>query len=189
MKRLVLAILLCACAFAQSPVNVSQGPPPAPFVKVFCDATSCTSAYTTLKYICETRQPGVTTTWRKSTTTLTSITDSSSTGTVETSAAHGLWIGARVTVSGVSTAGGTALNTSFVVQTVPSATTFTITTSGVTDATYTDAAMVLSTNSPLLTSSVWAIQVFGYSGTTLMSSYWANDSIGQGLACSSRTSY
>ena len=191
MRKVILAMALVGTLLAQTapPVNPSSGPPPFPVVKLFCDASSCTTAYSTLAYVCYAQQPGPTTTWSVAGGTLTSIADSANTSTVTTPTAHGLWIGAHVTISGVTTSGGTALNGSYVVLTVPTSATFTITTAGVTDATYTDATMALSTNSPLITAARWAILVLGYNSSTLMSAYWANNQIGFGLACSERAKY
>ena len=189
--RTILMLALAGTLWAQSapPVNPSSGPPPAPIVKLFCDATSCTSAYTTLAYVCYAAQPGPTTTWSVAASTLTNVVDSTTTATVTTASAHGLWIGAHVTIAGVTTSGGTALNASYPVLTVPSSTSFTITTAGVSTATYTDSGLTLTTTSPLITAARWAILVLGYNSGTLMSAYWARDSVGFGLACSNRTSY
>ena len=189
-KKIVLALLGVALILsAQTPVNPSSGPPPAPWVKLFCDATSCTSAYSTLAYICYAQQPGPTVQWTRAAGTLTSIVNSSNTSTVTTSTAHALWIGAHVTIAGVTTSGGTSLNGSYVVLTVPTSATFTITTAGVTDTTYTDATMTLTTTSPLITAPQWAIMALAYSGSALMSSYWENAGVGPLLACSDRAKY
>ena len=93
----------------------------------------------TLTYICFTTPFGpwnnnfisATNSWTISGSTLTSIVDSSNTATVTTVSAHGLQPGNPVTVSGVT--GDSDLNGSYVIQTVPSTTTFTITTANVTD--------------------------------------------------------
>lgn len=94
---------------------------------------------------------------------LTNIVDSSNTGTV-TAANHGLAVGNLVTITGATT--DTDLNGTYYVQTVADANTFTITTASVTDATYTDAAMVISTNAPRNTAAIWTILKFSYSGSS-----------------------
>lgn len=93
---------------------------------------------------------------------LTNLVDATNTGTV-TAANHGLAVGNLVTITGNAT--DTDLNTSYYIQTVADANTFTITTASVTDATYTDAAMVISTNAPRNTASIWNILKFTYSGS------------------------
>lgn len=93
--------------------------------------------------------------------TLTSIVVSTNTGTVTTVNAHGLMVGQTTTVSGSTT---TALNGSYVVQTVPSTTTFTITTAGVGNATYNNGPLTVAGSVPLLTSPIWSIRHFTYDG-------------------------
>lgn len=92
---------------------------------------------------------------------LTNLVDSANTGTV-TAANHGLAVGNLVAITGNAT--DTDLNTSYYVQTVADANTFTVTTANVTDATYTDAAMVMATNAPRNTASIWVIKKYSYTG-------------------------
>lgn len=101
--------------------------------------------------------------WTTTSGTLTSIVDSSNTATVTTSTAHGLSVGSRVTISGVVT--DTDLNGTYYVQTVGSTTTFTVTTSSVTDATYNASGIVLSTTAPRSTAAIWHISFYLYDGT------------------------
>lgn len=181
--RIALVLCFVASLMAQVPsVNQVSGPPPAPFVSLdFYDGTG------NLQYVCKANQFLQTpNTVQKSDSSLTSIAVATNVGTVTTLAAHGAWVGMRVTVSGSAT---TALNGTYVVKTVPSSTTYTITTSGVGDATYTDAGLVIATSNPLTTQSVWAIQVLTYSGSSLSGTYWANSSVGLQLACSNRANY
>lgn len=91
--------------------------------------------------------------------TLTSIVVLTNVGTVTTATAHGLMVGQTTTVSGSTTA---ALNAAYTIVTIPSTTTFTITTSGVANATYNNGALSLSGEAPLLTSPIWSIQHFTY---------------------------
>src|SRR5262249_43880724 len=65
---------------------------------------------------------------------VTSIADAGNTATVTTTAPHGLIAGARVNIGGVI--GQFDLNGRYVIQSVPTPTTFTILTSGVADAVY-----------------------------------------------------
>lgn len=83
------------------------------------------------------------TTWSIAGATLTGIVDLINTSTVTTTPDHGLQVGYRVTISGVTTSGGTALNNTFFVASTPTSKTFTIATSGVTDGTYTDSTMAV----------------------------------------------
>jgi len=80
--------------------------------------------------------------------TLTSIVNSTTTSTVTTVADHELTVGATVVISGVTE--DTDLNGTYVVATVPTSKTFTITTSDVTDGTYDeDTTTVTSPVSPV----------------------------------------
>ncbi len=143
---------------------------------------------TNLQYMCSANALQPITTFYKSSSTLTSIVVSSNTGTINFATTSYLWPGALVTVAGSTTA---ALNGTYRVLTV-STTTATITTSGVGDATYSNAALTVSTLAPLINAPVWAIQVFTYTGTTLLSSYWAGNpssTVPHGLRCSDRANY
>lgn len=118
--------------------------------------------------------------------TLTSIVVLTNVGTTTTVSAHGLMVGQRVSVSGSTTA---ALNAAYTIVTVPSTTTFTITTAGVGDATYNNGPLTVSGEAPLLTSPIWSIQHFTYDASNnLTGTQCANGSC-QALTnkCSDRT--
>lgn len=182
MKKLILMALVCASGlFAQTAVNQTSGPPPhADQDLYFYDGSG------NLQYDCRARQFNVPNSWQRSDSSLTSIVVATNVGTVTTASAHGLYIGARVTVSGSTTA---ALNGVYTVVSAPTSTTYTIATSGVGDGTYNTANLAVSTNNPLTVSPVWAIKVFTYSGTSLTASYWADAKVGGTLKCSDRATY
>jgi YD repeat-containing protein len=114
-----------------------------------------------LEYVCSTASEGHgTTSWTRAATTLTSIVDADNTATVTTSTAHGLTVGAAVVISGE--AGDTDLNGTYAVATVPSATTFTVTTANVTDDTYNGATLAVAHTGPLVTASIWRIERYYY---------------------------
>lgn len=92
---------------------------------------------------------------------LTNIVVAANVGTVTTAAAHGLMSGQNTVVSGSTTA---ALNGTYVI-TVTSTTAFTITTSGVGNATYNNGALTIGGTVPLLTKPIWSIQHFTYDGS------------------------
>ena len=94
--------------------------------------------------------------------TLTSIVVSSNAGTVTTVANHGLQVNDVVSVTASGTA---ALNGLYVIQTVPSTTTFTITTSGVSNGTFNTSGMLMTTTAPRSNANIWSIEQFTY-GTT-----------------------
>jgi hypothetical protein len=109
--------------------------------------------------------------------TLTSIAVSSNVGTVTTVSAHGLLPGETVVVSGSTTS---ALNASYSVVSVTSGTAFTITTSGVGNATYNNGPLTVSGNSPLTTSPIWSIQHFTYDASNnLIGTQCANGACNQ----------
>lgn len=159
--RLTLALALLAIvapAQNRATVALSKGTPDTAVTGLFFyDASN------NLEYICKAPPNVFSYTWAVTPSinqgTLTSIAVATNVGTVTTSAAHGLAIGNLVTVSGSTTA---ALNGSYKVKTVGSATTFTITTVGVSDATYNTAALKVSTTAPRTTASVWSIEKFTY---------------------------
>jgi hypothetical protein len=183
LKSVFLFLLLAVLAFAQgASVNQVAGPPPDNRVSQFFYSGS------NLQYICSAAVLQQPTTFTVAATTLTSIAVSTNVGTITFSSTSYLWPGARVTVSGSTTA---ALNGTYTITAVSSATA-TITTVGVGDATYNNAALVITTNAPLLNKSVWAIQVLTYTASTLTGTYWAGGSyaaVPQGLACSNRAAY
>jgi hypothetical protein len=113
--------------------------------------------------------------------------DSSNTSTVTTAAAHGLWVGARVTIIGATV--DSDLNGEYKIATVPTSTTFTITTASVTDATYNEATLVMETYSPRTNARVWTIVKSTYVASQLTSQDYANQSSAPNFACDSRTTY
>lgn len=123
--------------------------------------------------------------WSSALSNLTNIVVATNVGTVNFPATAQWWVGMTITVSGSAT---TALNKSYKVTAV-SGTTATITTSGVSDGTYTDPVIV--TTNPVLNQAVWAIQIFTYSASGITGSYWASSGIAVnfGLLCSNYASY
>jgi hypothetical protein len=194
MKRLLIALALCACAFGQNVTRVSDRPAP--------DATEDLYFYdgsNNLEYICTTDVPSVTSIFGVtasdsnqprssiSAVTITSIADSANTATVTFSGAHGLAVGHRFTVAGATT--DTDLNGTYIVATVADSTHITFTTANVTDATYTDATMTIATNAPRSNANVWSIRKFAYTGTAINRGRWLYGAPAGSLACDSRTSY
>ena len=190
MKRLLIFLLSAVSLLAQAtgtPVSVVAYPPETP--TMFLDYAGGAN----LTYLCvaspinKTSTPG-NYTYSLSVTggTLTNIIVAANVGTVTTVAAHGLMVGQTTTVSGSSTV---ALNASYVVATIPTTTTFTITTAGVGNNTYNNAALTLSGTVPLLTSPIWAIKRLTYDGSNnLTGSLCANGACqAQTNICANRT--
>ena len=158
MKKLAVSILAFApfvMAQTNTPVVISPANPPTMFEQVlFYDGSG------NLQYICKAPKQSSQYTWgitlangtRQN--TLTNIVVSTNTATATTGNNHGLQIGNLITVAASTTA---ALNGNYVVLTTPSATTFTFTTVGVADATYSNAAMTLSTWASLTSQPWWSI--------------------------------
>lgn len=185
MKTVLVILFSAVAAFAQGSqaVNVVNDPPPTPVQKLFFYDGS-----NNLQYICVAPQRNATTVQQRGDDALTNIVDSSNTSTVTTSSAHGLYIGARVIVSGATV--DTDLNGTYTVLTVPSPTTYTFTTVSVGDSTYTESTLVITTNYPLTTDNRWAIQVLTYNSSNyLTASFWAKASVGYGLKCTDRITY
>lgn len=176
-QRCVLAWIGAASLFAQSP-------PSSPWVTLlFYNASS------QIQYVCYSPALAPTTTYAIGATPgLTSIVVATNVGTVNLPATAQWWVGQRITVAGSTTS---ALNGTYVLSAVVG-TTATITTSGVSDATYNNAAMTISTTAPVLDSPRWSIQVMTYASSNLATSYWASSAstgVNSQLACSNRTAY
>lgn len=185
MKTVILAVACSMSVWAQgSAVNQVTDPPPTAALNLFFYDGS-----NNLQYVCGARQFDSLTTYQsRSDSSLTSIVVLTNVGTVTTANAHGLYIGARVTISGATV--DTDLNATYTIATVPSTTTYTIATASVANATYTESTLVIATNSPLTTLARWAIQVLTYNGSNyLTASYWAGASTAYNLACTNRTAY
>lgn len=184
MCRLAIALLFALPLLAQptgAPVSVSAYPSSQPTIlKAYDGGTPPNPIYVgyAAPFQNYTRITGNSITsafrWTKAATTLTNIVVATNVGTVTTSTAHGLTVGNPVTVSGATV--DTDLNATYYVQTVGSTTTFTITTASVADATYTDATLVLSTNAPLTTQPIWAINKKTYSTNSQIADQWAGGS-------------
>ena len=194
MKRLLLFFACGVALFAQAPVNQIGGPPPAPPYVQLLDYSGTSLVYTgfAVQYLQSTSQCSYlgSACIQRSDSTLTSIAVSSNVATVTCSTACGVWKGQRVTVSGAT--GDTDLNATYTVTstTDTAATTYTFTTSGVSDGTYNESTLRIATNQPLTTQAVWAIQCLKYDGSSnLISTYWANGSVGHSLAYSARSTY
>jgi hypothetical protein len=176
-KILIVAVLTAIGALAQ------QTPPTnKPEVSLlFYDSSGNTT------YICYANQKKVAaTSVQISDSSLTNIVVASNLATVTTASASGLYQQARVTVSGSAT---TALNGTYTVSPATS-NTYTFVTSGVSDGTYTDAALKITTTNPLTTEKLWAIQVLSYDGSSRLTvKQWGNSNIAYNLACTDRTIY
>lgn len=180
---LVLLVVGSGLGWGQGAVNQVSAPPPDNYVnQLYYDGSN------NLTYVCRAAAIQPLTTWYKSSTTLTSIVVLTNVGTINFSSTSYLWVGAQITVAGSTTS---ALNGTYKVTAV-SGSTATITTSGVSNATYNNAALTVSTRAPLLNSAVWAIQALTYDGSNLLTGvYWAGTPSPTVplLACSSRASY
>lgn len=184
MNKLITLMLLALMSLAVSaqtgaPVDVNGYPTSVsqPTKVFYYDASS------NLIFACiarsaapNTQNPGYNFSLSVTGTGLTSIVAATNVGTVTTAAAHGLLLGNKVTVAGSTTS---ALNAVYYVQTVPSTTTFTITTAGVADATYNNGPLTISGQTPLLTGGIWSIEKLTYNGSNqLVAIQWANGNPG-----------
>lgn len=152
----------------------------APHVKLFYYTE------TLLQYICDAPSVVPQTSVSVAAGTATNIVVSSNVGTV-TVQAHGLWAGAVVTVSGSSTS---ALNATYSVVSVTDENTYVISTSGVSNGTYTTGIRI-STNSPLVTDPLWSISVYVYSSGVLSNTHLGGGSLSLNskAKCSDRAQY
>ena len=184
MKRLPLLLFLSLSAYSQvaPEYTPSVAPPNTPITIL-----SYRDGSNNVQYICKalSNQPDFA--WTRSAATLTSIVDSSNTSTVTTSTAHGLSVGNRVTISGATV--DPDLNGSYVIQSVPNSTTFTITTANVTDGTYNESTLTVDTTAPRSNASVWSIQQNYYTTTYLDRIAWAEGTTSFTKACDSKATY
>lgn len=199
MKRSLIALSLCACAFGQSPVTLTDQPAPEALERLHyrdgssnyeyecvAKARSATSYFT--RSASTSLQPGTTI----ATATLTSIVVLTNVATATTSGAHGLRIGARVTVLGATVdedLGSSAVPKNYTIASVPSSTTFTFATSSVADATYNESTLYFSTQQPRSNSNAWAIVKRFYTTTYIDREFPAYGSNGMDKACDSRAAY
>lgn len=154
MTRVFLFLVASATlAFGQNS-SITQSRYPGETTLIFRDGSN------NQQYFCTAVSQQPTYTWT-TTAMITSIVDSGSTSTITFASAHGLLADNRIYILGMTSAGTTALNAAagFVVA-VSSTTVVTITTSGVTDGTYTpstDPAMAIWTIAPRTTAAIWQI--------------------------------
>jgi len=195
-KQILAVLFACGLVLGQNvqTVAISGGPPNAAFTLLGFYPSSTTT------YFCRAAaQPALTYAWGVTAVvgqgTLTNITVSANVGTITTTAAHGLAIGNVVNVSGSTTA---ALNGNYIIQSVGSTTTFTITTSAVSNATYATAALKVSTVAPRTSSTTgWSINRITLDGSgNVTASQWATSVVtGAGgatsftFSCDARAGY
>ena len=172
MKKTLL-FLLAATALSAQPLQVKVG--------TYNGAGN-------LQYLCSTPEPytrpspvPITATFVRSNSTLTNVVVTGGSA-VATAPANGLWVGANITVAGSAT---TALNGSYAV-TAATTNTFTFTTTAG-NGTYIDPT--ITTIDPILSASVWTIQVLVYDGSNRwVGSYYAAGGL-PNLACTNQGNY
>lgn len=174
MKRvLALGLIAAACVMAQSKTIY------------FYDSGS------RMKYVCENSHDPAgtqTTTWQRSDSTLTSIAITSNLATFTTASSHQAYPGMRVVVAGSTAA---VIDGTVTVAEVLTATTFTATLTAA-NGTYTTSTIVATTTDPLLTATVWSIDVYVYSAAGVLGgSFKAGDgkSLAYTMKCSDRALY
>lgn len=156
-KAILILLVLSISALAQSQSSPSVViRPPVTTILQYYDGSN------NLEYVCRTPYPATKSIFSIAASTLTSIVVSSNTGTV-TIPSHGLAVGNAITVTG--TTGDTDLNDTWIVQTVTNANVFTVTTANVSDATYNNAAMIVTTTAPRSSVPIWQITKYSYTST------------------------
>jgi hypothetical protein len=183
MKTLIMLALLCACpAFSQMDVSVDEGPPKVGYTVYLPDYDVNGNPL----YQCTARSLQPSTTFRRSDSTITSITDSSNTATIVLPN-HGLLPNNGITISGATV--DTDLNGTYSVVSVSDANTFTITTASVTDAAYSESTLTITTTAPRTNQPIWAILRLTYSSANLVTKQWAGGtSSANARICANRAS-
>lgn len=184
LRLALFAALSMICAFGQSAeVTVGFGPPRFLWTILnFYDGSS------NLQYQCKANTLQPSKTFSVTLGTLTSIAVSSNVGTITwpsgscgTSNGCGFQISNQIVVSGSAT---TALNGTYAIASLPTATTATITTSGVSNGTYTD--MVITTTAPQSSAPIWTVEKITNTDATpnqVTAIQWAIPSSGVGQSC------
>lgn len=163
MKHLLILLFCMVSAMAQDGPNVNQsaGPPVSSFTSLlFYDGSG------NAQYICTAKSVQPTSVFAKSSQiylALTNIVVLTNVGTVTTGVNHGLQVGNLITWSGATV--DTDLNGVYKIATTPSATTFTIATASVANATYTESTLKFTTTAPRSSAAIWDIQYNQYDGS------------------------
>lgn len=162
-KNLSLILISAALLIGQSRApntTITQEPAVNPTtVRMFLNGSS------QIEYVCRAPAWSTTSSWTVASNTLTSVVSSAGVATVTFPAAHGLYAGASIVISGSSTA---AVNGTFKVSATPTAFTLTLLTSSIPDGTYNNAALTVTTTAPRTNQGVWVINKLEYSGTALV---------------------
>lgn len=155
---LALWLLATVPAYAQVEIRTSEAPPATTrtIVRLWDGSNNNTHVCYGPQFLTATKE------WTIDGSTLTSIGVSTNTATATTAAAHGMPVGKDgwlVTVSGATV--DTDLNGTYIVASTPSTTTFTFTTVGVSDATYTESGLEIdmaALRPPLTEDVVWDVK-------------------------------
>lgn len=184
MYRLLLFIATISAAFAQTQSSIIQDQWPAETFLIFRDGSN------NQQYICTALAKQPIYDWRGAA-MITSIVDSGTTATITFASAHGLSADNRIYIAGMTSAGTSGLNASFKIA-VTNTTVITITTSGVTDGSYTpstDPAMVISTTAPRTNANQWQIIRQYYTTTYNDRGSYAEGDTEANKICDNRASY
>jgi len=175
-----IGVLVCSLAWAQegSAVNQSEGPPHKGWTfRGFYTGTL-------LDYACYAEAVQQAYAFKRTDSTLTNIVDAANLATV-TAPAHGLSVGNAVTVSGATV--DSDLNGTYYVLTIVSADVFTFVSASVSDATYTEATLTVTTTAPRTSARQWSIQKLSYDGSNnVVMKQWANGTPGSRNICDDR---
>lgn len=178
MKLLMLVLLPLAILAQNQRVEIAQ---PAEATQIYRDGSG------NKEYVCTANSNNKETFWTRggTGTSLTSIVVAANVGTITFGEAHGLRVGNRIYVQQATV--DTDLIGTYKVLTVPSTTTVTIATGGVTDATYTEPPLRVHFKGPRLTDTVWAVQRLFYTGTELDAVQHAVDDTANGRTAGSKS--
>jgi hypothetical protein len=184
MYRLFLFLATICAAFAQTQDSITDSRWPPETFRVFRDGSN------NQQYICTALSKQPVYNW-SGLAMITSIVDSGTTATITFASAHGLAADNRIVIAGMTSAGTTGLNASFKIA-VTNTTVITITTSGVTDGSYTpstDPLMIISTTAPRTTAAQWQILRQYFTTTYVDRGSWAEGDSNADKICDNRTSY
>jgi len=184
MIRVFCFLLAAFSVFAQNS-SITQSLWPGETTLIFRDGSN------NQQYFCTalSRQPNFQ--WT-GTSMITSIADSGTTATITFVSAHGLAVDNRILIRGMVSAGTSALNGLFNVVSVGSTTTLTVTTSGVTDGTYTpstDPLMQINTTAPRTSAAVWQIMRQYFTTTYVDRIALAEGDLQPSKICDDRSTY
>jgi hypothetical protein len=180
------AMILTGQPAQQGATTTISGVPPdsasATTNRLFYDGSTNCGGKQCLVYICTALSQQSSFAFSIVSSTLTSIVDSGNTATINFAVNSGLNVDNRIFIRNASVS---ALNGYFTILTIPTATSATVATSGVADATYADTFLQVETMAPRTSAAVWKVEKIRQTSDFLTASRTNSQPVG-GQICDNR---